>query len=897
MRGGLLSIRSGVRPVIGRPGWPVVMLALVMVVLLVGLGVGLTRQVQEELDRLGTSRTDNAYWTLTQMEVEFLELATTVSRARSAVSTIEATPGDDLLRGLRQNFDLVFSRMVTLDESPFYRAALVEAGSAAPADRLSVALRGLAPRIDGSDADLRAALPEIDAVLTDLRPEVRTMAVDANLLLAQSSAAGRAQVSGTLRWLALVALALMAVLTALAVGFFRLSQVARARARDVRLTSLRLATIIEAAPDALIVTDGAGRIEQANPAAAQLLGRAQGDLAGRDIGSLLVHRDSGLALHLPQPGQGPQRIAVTALCGDGRSLPAELALTRADTGAMRPGDAGGLWADPLSQAVPAHPDAAGLAVLFLRDTSDRVATEDMLRRARDQAMAGERAKDHFIAVMSHEMRTPLNAILGLSELLADAALPAPQQAQVALLDRSGRVLLQHVNDVLDIARLEAQGANLVAHPFDLAALLGDLVAGLEPAAAARGNVLRIAGALPTGLFQGDAARLRQVVANLLTNAVKYTRDGTVTLTVAQAVAPETPPDAAVPAGQPMVVLEVSDTGIGIPQDRARDVFADFVRLDTPGLIEEGTGLGLGIVRRLVAAMGGDLGFDSVEGHGTRFWVRLPLERAAAADGSAATHTGLQVSPPGQILVAEDHPVNRQVLRQLLERDGHAVTEAVDGAAALALAGETGFDAILMDIGMPGLDGLAATAAIRGGPGPSRKTRIVAVTAHAFPEDRDRFLAAGFDGVIVKPVSLQALRQALAGMTPLVTDPKPDLGGDQGVPSLFAALEAAVGPAMATRALQGLVADAAGLARDIAAGQVTADALHRMAGLAGTCGATRLAGLSGQAERAVAAGAPWDPASLLAEIAAVTRQVATSMSDPASVQAGTAPKARRRVRRA
>ncbi len=817
------------------PGWRLVPFALLLMALLLVVFIALARQVSDEVNRLGTSRTDNAYWMLTQMEVEFLELSAAVTRA-------QARP-EMPLTGVRQRYDIVFSRVATLEESPIYRDALHASGSLPQALMLSQALRGLAPLFDGPDAALRAALPEIDASLTRWRPDLRAVAVQSNLQLARATASGRELVAGTMFRLAMVTLALVVVLGALAVGFFWVSQIARTKTGQVRRASLRLETIVSTAPDGLIVTGADGRVEAANPAAVALLGRAARDIIGRDIGTLLTRRDTGAALELPAASAGPQRIEVTALRGDGQSIPADLAVARA--------------------ARDAGPDQPAIAVLFLRDISDRIAADDRLRQSRDQAMAGERAKAHFIAVMSHEMRTPLNAILGLSELLAEAPLPAPQQDQVALLDRSGRVLLQHVNDVLDIARLEARGAALVARPFELAALLRDLVDSLLAEAVARGNTLTLDIAPDAGgHFQGDAARLRQVLTNLLTNAVKYTRDGQVSLTVT-----------APPGPRPQVEFQVMDTGIGIAPERIEDVFVDFARLDTPGLTEDGTGLGLGIVRRLVDAMQGTLGVESEPGEGSLFWVRLPLDRVADAPLAEVVPPDGPVRPL-RVLMAEDHAVNRLVLRRMLDRDGHDVTEVSDGAAALALAASHRFDAILMDIGMPRLDGLAATAAIRAGQGASAAARIVAVTAHAFPEDRARFLASGFDEVIAKPVGGAALRRALAGAGATV-DPGRGLAAAPAFDAAhLASLQDLIGADAARAALTGLVMDASALAADLRAGAATPEALHRLAGLAGTCGAARLAAALAEAE--ARAGLPLDTAGLLhnidATIAAASAQI-------------------------
>jgi signal transduction histidine kinase len=404
-----------------------------------------------------------------------------------------------------------------------------------------------------------------------------------------------------------------------------------------------------------------------------------------------------------------------------------------------------------------------LVLLLARLSARQTRAQAELRIARDAALAGERAKASFVAVMSHEMRTPLNGIIASLEILRDEV-TAPGHAQfLGLAHASALQLMHQINDVLDISRIEAGRAEITAAPFDLPAFLRELAATLGPLAGARGNrlELRLDPDLPVHVA-GDGFRLRQILQNFLSNAIKFTEHGTVTLG-ARTVA--------VPTGSvPEVEFEVIDSGRGIrPEDLGR-VFEDFVMLD-PTYSREvgGSGLGLSICRRLATAMGGTIGAESAPGTGSRFWVRLPLApvaepvpvRQGAAEVTGATPRA--TSRPGlRLLVVDDNAVNRTVVARMLEQEGHAAVLADSGRAAVALARAQRFDAILMDISMPEVDGVTAAGLIRAG-GASSAVPIFALTAHAMPEELARFAAAGLETTLLKPVRRPVLRAALAGI--------------------------------------------------------------------------------------------------------------------------------------
>lgn len=352
------------------------------------------------------------------------------------------------------------------------------------------------------------------------------------------------------------------------------------------------------------------------------------------------------------------------------------------------------------------------------------------------------------------MRTPLNGLLGTMGLLKDSGLTPPQRVYLENMEVSGRLLLNHVNDVLDISKYEAGKFEITRRAFDLQALLAEITDSQQSVAAAQNDRLsHIWVGPPLSGVLGDPVRLRQVLLNLIGNALKFTRDGQITLE-AETLSRAGP--------RHEVEFRVIDTGIGIDTADIDRIFGDFETLDsTYGRQAGGTGLGLGIARRLAHAMSGEIGVESEKGVGSRFWLRLPLEETSAttvqAGAESVAHAQL---PPLDVLVVEDNRINRIVLREILERDGHSVTEASDGREGVQLAREKRFDAILMDISMPVMDGVAATRAIRDGDGASCAVPILAVTAHAMPEDLDTFRAAGMAGHIVKPITRPALAQQL-----------------------------------------------------------------------------------------------------------------------------------------
>jgi signal transduction histidine kinase/ActR/RegA family two-component response regulator len=382
------------------------------------------------------------------------------------------------------------------------------------------------------------------------------------------------------------------------------------------------------------------------------------------------------------------------------------------------------------------------------DIDERV-TE--LALARDAATASDRAKSLFLANMSHEVRTPLAGVLGMLDLARPRVADPAVREYLDTAGDAARHLLTIVNDILDFAQLEKGLVALTSAPFSVRGLVESTISLVASAAEERGNCVevRIADDVPPRIL-GDEGRLRQVLLNLLSNALKFTLNGTVSV---QARMDQT---------RHRLVLTVADTGIGMAPETQQRIFESFVQADESIACRfGGTGLGLPICRQLITLMGGGISVASSPGRGSVFTVELPcrpaVESVPAPAGPAAER------PPGalRLLVADDAPTMRILLEALLSRDGHKCDLVEDGNAALVAAQARDYDAILMDVQMPRLDGLAATRRIREGEGTRSRVPIVFVTASAMAGDEERFLAAGGDGYVSKPVVPDLLRSVLA----------------------------------------------------------------------------------------------------------------------------------------
>ncbi|MBA4218520.1 MAG: hypothetical protein C0460_14455 [Methylibium sp.] len=431
---------------------------------------------------------------------------------------------------------------------------------------------------------------------------------------------------------------------------------------------------------------------------------------------------------------------------------------------FRARSAAGAWRWHRLRAQPyAEPDGRVVWYGLMTDVTEQIAAEGA-ERDRNAAELANRSKSEFLARMSHELRTPLNAIIGFSHLLGqDRACSAPQvQQRLGIIHTAGQQLLRLVDDVLDISRIESGGLHLALAPLRLAPLAGEVCQALEPARAARGVALSLT-AEPDLAARADEARLRQVLSNLVSNAIKYTRaQGWVQVELA--------------AAGDQVALRVRDNGPGLTPAQQQQLFQPFNRLGAERTSVEGTGLGLVICRHLTDSMGGRLSVESSPGAGCCFTVMLPRAEAAAADAPPPppmTEATPRAGRNWQLLYAEDDPVNALLMQAVLERmPGVQLHVAPRGEAACQMAQASPPDLLMLDMHLPDMDGCALLARLRALPGLA-SVPAVAVSADAMPSEIAQALAAGFTAYWTKPLDVERLPGELATMLRPDTAPPDD----------------------------------------------------------------------------------------------------------------------------
>ncbi|MCP4659459.1 MAG: response regulator [bacterium] len=400
-----------------------------------------------------------------------------------------------------------------------------------------------------------------------------------------------------------------------------------------------------------------------------------------------------------------------------------------------------------------------------REVTERERTEEQLRRAKDGAEAASRAKSRFLATMSHEIRTPMTGVLGMTWLLLETQLSTEQRDRAEKIRKSGEALLTVIDDILDYSKIEAGKLDLALEPFDVAACMTEVLDLFAAQADDKGIELqqRIESGVPAWVV-GDDSRVRQILVNLVGNAVKFTERGFVELL---AKAEEGDGQGEEQSFLLLLTFSIRDTGIGIPEEKRGRLFEPFSQVDSSTRRRYGgTGLGLVICHRLVERMEGRIGVDSREGEGSTFFFTIPVRSASPPVAPSAEEGRPQIEarhgslPPLRILVAEDNLMNQQIAVEILKRMGCRVDVAVNGREVLEALERHSYDLVFMDVEMPEMDGLEATREIRRRHAPSAQPRIVAMTAHALRENHDECLAAGMNDVLTKPISIPAVLAAV-----------------------------------------------------------------------------------------------------------------------------------------
>ncbi len=694
----------------------------------------LVPSVISDMRRLQSAVSDNTQWTLSQAEVEGVEFQRAVERAKSNDSPD--------LENLRLKFDVFYGRIAMLSSGRLYAKMERRPEISEPLKKVGDFLEELVPVIDGSDAQLIAQLDRMSTDMREIRVELRDLTTSGLYHFAQESDSHRSDMALTLSSLALLTLLLIAALVFMVIRSNRISRQTEDRGRELRIAYSRANTILSTSLDAAVVTDISGNIIDFNPAAERVFQYTVDEVRGHNITEIMIpdhlrgmhreamerYKETGVAKLV-----GSGRVRIEALRRDGKVFPVELALEMGKSGRDE------------------------YFIAFVRDISHRVSAEKELVNARDKALAGEKAKADFLAMMSHEIRTPLNGILGNLALLHETRLTKQQKRYIHNMDVSGKLLMSHVDSVLDIARFEAGVTQGAQQPLHLGQKLQDIVSSQSTAAEANGNLLEWSwvGA-PATWVMTDISRLQQVLLNLVGNAIKFTQGGRISIE-AECVGRDS-------HGRTEIEFRIIDTGVGIKESDQSRIFEDFQMAGTTSERKiGGTGLGLSIARRFTHALDGEIGVESTLGEGSVFWVRIPLEEIYGPVDIPEKTTKIGIGKHARkldILVVEDNEINLNVTRELLELMGHQVTEARDGLQGVRKAANQKFDLILMDISMPVMDGLEATRTIREGDSASNSTPIIAFSANVLPESRDLYMRHGMSGFLSKPLRKDELQKVL-----------------------------------------------------------------------------------------------------------------------------------------
>ena len=515
------------------------------------------------------------------------------------------------------------------------------------------------------------------------------------------------------------------------------------RAYELTASSRQLALTVAGSMDAIIIADGYSKIIEYNTSAQGVFGWSREEIIGRTMEEIFFRKGledaykNAMAQSLEQKKatniEGV-RVGLTAWRKSGEEFPVELNMTY----------------------VERNNDAIYMA--YIRDVSDRKLAEKNLIEARDRAERTDKAKSRFLAVMSHEMRTPLAGIVGVMDLLKATKLTKKQDHYVQIATSSSEILLEHINEALDITRIEDGALKLSPQEFDLDDLVRSLIDVLKPLANEKGLklVLQIDKNINTN-FMGDKHRIRQVLTNLVGNSIKFTEQGSIKLLI----------NCSKGSGVSNFKFNIIDTGVGIAPENHEKIFDDFVAISSGDARQtRGDGLGLSISRKIARKMGGDIYVESDIHKGAKFILSLPLKPVGKINRvkDKAPIIPNNKSKKIDVLVVEDSITNMEVLCDMLEGMGHTVSRAMNGLESLDQAKNQIFDIIFMDINMPIMGGIEAAEKIRSDGGLNSKTYIVGLTAHSSDEFGVEAKQAGMNCYFTKPIRLAALRGIISDLT-------------------------------------------------------------------------------------------------------------------------------------
>ena len=511
----------------------------------------------------------------------------------------------------------------------------------------------------------------------------------------------------------------------------------------VRESEMRYRLLAENITDLIICYDADGVCSYASPAITGMTGYSAEEIVGVNIVAA-VHPDDRKVVDQPL---------------------ADLVMGNVDQAVAqfrwRRKEGQWLWLEARSRLMRSEESSRPTVISVVSDISERHALEVDLIAAKELAEAGGRAKSDFLAMMSHELRTPMTGVLGMIDLLRLDPTPAERERYFETLESSAKTMMLVVDDILDYSKIEAGRLSLETVDFDIERLAREVVAMYSHTASTRGVSINLSidRLSQNANVRGDPTRIRQILSNLVSNATKFTERGSIFVRVSALTEPD------------QWRFSVEDSGIGMTEEQMARLFEAFSQADgTTTRRFGGTGLGLAICKRLVVAMGGDIGVESKPGNGSTFWFELQLPQGQDGDVGtpAPTSPYVAAAAPLSILLAEDNPVNQLLITSILTKMGHEITCVENGLLAVEAAREGKFDVILMDMQMPVMDGPEATRAIRELAPPASDTPIVALTADALMRQPEVFEPLGLSGYLAKPINVQLLRTMLDSFAPPIS---------------------------------------------------------------------------------------------------------------------------------
>ncbi|MFW2588712.1 response regulator [Sagittula sp. SSi028] len=695
--------------------------------------------VRQNITILEAGTQDQSQWRASQLDSEFLKFSSALVE-----NVYSETPDLD---AVRERFDIFYSRIPLIDR------ATLDAERIALLDGLLAQMDALIPVVDGPDAKLAAELPSILEAIKTQEIGVRTVVLRSIQHISEVNGDGRAKLSALMETM-LAAIGLM-TLFLIATIIFLIRRTASLHNASVFANEKQrqLTAILHGSIDAIVASDRHGRIIEFNKAAENMFGHKAESVLGRPGTEILATQSARAILNASRDAylrsgyrtfEDGETRELDLLYADGTIFPAQFSVSVSQT---RDGP---------------------IFINYIRDLTLEKRHEAEIMQARDTALSSAKERSRFFAMMSHEMRTPLNGVLSSLYLLEEGPLTDAQRANVKTALFSGDILMAHINDVLAIERSESE-QEFSKSSCDVSSLTENMIGMMDTMAQNCDVQLdQQQKGLEGKTFSLAQRAVQQVLINLLSNAIKFSPQGAVSL-FTQYI-----PDARSTQSRGTLRFEVSDTGIGISEEDQARIFDDFVSLDRSyERLTGGTGLGLGIVKRFVTQMNGQIYCESTLGEGTSFIVDIPVTEvsdAAIADLDAHAQP-VDTTAQKRILIVDDNSVNRNLLEKMLEGQ-HRVVTASGGQEAVDIAGTKAFDLIFMDISMPEVSGTQACRMIRASGGPNSDTPIIAFTAHALPKDRQAFTDAGMSGFLLKPVNRKALQECVHKAYDPISTPEP-----------------------------------------------------------------------------------------------------------------------------